>query len=304
MKVIIAGGSGLIGNALTRDFLARGHEVVIISRSLESTEARFPQIRVIGWEEKDLIDTISGSDAVINLAGASLAGTNPLKMRWTSKRKADILNSRLKSGEALTKAIRSSLEKPEVFFQASAIGYYGNLGEGIADETSPAGKDFLAEVCLAWENSTVRVEEMGVRRLVGRIGLVFSQEGGLFNLLQLPFRLYIGGQIGDGQQFLSWISLREVVSSIRFLIENPQAQGIYNLTSPAPVTNRDFSHKLGAAMRRPTWLPIPDFLLKLVLGEASTLALDGRQVMPKRLLEAGYQFLDNELDRYLPDLLK
>ena len=113
MKVIIAGGSGLIGNALTRDFLARGHEVVIISRSLESTEARLPQIRVIGWEEKDLIDTISGSDAVINLAGASLAGTNPLKMRWTSKRKVDILNSRLKSGEALTKAIRSSPEKTD-----------------------------------------------------------------------------------------------------------------------------------------------------------------------------------------------
>ena len=304
MKIIIAGGSGLIGSALTHDFLAGGHEVVVISRSQKATEARFPEIRVINWGKNRLIDTISGSDAVINLTGANLAGSNPLSMRWTAKRKAEILNSRLKSGAALTEALRSASEKPEVFFQASAIGYYGNLGQGITEETSPAGEDFLAEVCQAWENSTAQIEEMGIRRLIGRIGLVFSQEGGLFKLLKLPFSLYLGGQLGNGQQFISWISIRDIVSSVRFLIENTQAQGVYNLTSPTPVTNRDFSHKLGRAMGRPAWLPVPEILLKLILGEASSLALDGRQVMPKRLLEAGYQFLDNELDSYLPDLLK
>jgi uncharacterized protein (TIGR01777 family) len=133
--------------------------------------------------------------------------------------------------------------------------------------------------------------------------LVFSREGGLFNLLKLPFILFLGGQIGDGKQYLSWISIRDIVSSIRFLLDNPQFQGVYNLVSPNPLTNRDFSQLLGRSMSRPVWLPIPGIALKIALGEASTLALDGRQVMPKRLLDAGYQFIDNQLDHYLPDLL-
>ena len=303
MKVVIAGGSGLIGSALTHDLLPGGHEIVIISRSQKTTKDRFPTIHVIDWEKYNLIDAISGSNAVINLAGASLAGENPLGMRWTSKRKSEILNSRIQAGRALTEAIRHAADKPEVFFQASAIGYYGNIGPGFVDETDPAGADFLAEVCQAWEGSTSEIEQMGVRRLVGRIGLVFSREGGLFNLLKLPFTLFLGGQIGAGKQYLSWISIRDMVSSIRFLLENPQSQGVYNLVSPNPLTNRDFSQLLGRSMNRPVWLPIPEFALKISLGEASTLALDGRQVMPKRLLDAGYQFIDNQLDHYLPDLL-
>jgi uncharacterized protein (TIGR01777 family) len=303
MKVIIAGGTGLIGSALTESFIHAQHQVVIVSRFPESTQMRFPSARMIGWETETLIREISGSDAVINLAGASLSGSNPLDMRWTPKRKASILNSRVQAGKMLVEAIQKTDNKPEVFFQASAIGFYGNKGAGIVDESSSAGRDYLAEVCQAWEDSTSAIEEMGVRRLIGRIGLVFSQDSRMFKLLKLPFSLYLGGQIGDGTQFLSWISIQDVVSSIRFLIDNHQSQGAYNLVSPKPLTNRGFARVLGSSMGRPVWLPIPEFALKIILGEASTLALDGRQVMPKRLLDAGYQFKDNQLDKFLPAIL-
>ena len=303
MKVIIAGGTGLIGSALTESFIHAQHQVVIVSRFPESTQMRFPSARMIGWETETLIREISGSDAVINLAGASLSGTHLLDMRWTPKRKTSIMNSRVQAGAALAEAIQIADNKPEVFFQASAIGFYGNKGAGIVDESSPAGRDFLAEVCQVWEHSTSVIEEFGIRRLVGRIGLVFSRDGGLFNLLKLPFSLYLGGPIGDGTQFLSWISIQDVVSSIRFLIDNHQSQGAYNLVSPNPLTNLEFAQVVGSSMGRPVWLPIPEFALKIILGEASTLALDGRQVMPKRLLDAGYQFRDNQLDKLLPSIL-
>jgi uncharacterized protein (TIGR01777 family) len=303
MKVIISGGSGFIGSALTNSYLHDNHQVVIVSRFPAQPQKRIPSARLIGWETDSLVKEISTSDAVINLAGASLAGSSLLNMRWTQNRKESILNSRVQAGKTLVDAIQRAERRPEVFFQASAIGFYGNTGAGIVDESSPEGADFLAEVCQAWEDSTKRIEEIGVRRLIGRIGLVFSPSSGLFNLLKLPFSLYLGGQIGDGTQFLSWISIQDVISSIRFLIDHHQAQGAYNLVSPNPITNRTFAQLLGRSMRRPVWLPIPEFALKVTLGEASTLALDGRQVLPKRLLDAGYQFQDNLLEKYLTAIL-
>lgn len=300
MKVVISGGTGLIGSALADSFRADGHEVSIISRDPSSVNREY---NPISWDEYSLIEGLSGSDAVINLAGASLAGDNPLKMRWTKARKDSIIASRKEAGMKLVQAIRKLEHKPKVFIQASAIGYYGNLGHNRVDEDSEPGSDYLAEVCQKWEASTAEIEEYGVRRLVVRIGLVLSKSGGLFKLLSLPFQLFVGGRIGTGEQYLSWIHIQDVVNSIRYLIDNPQLQGNFNLSSPTPETNQVFSRMLGKKLRRPVWFPIPSPILKITLGEAATLALDGRPVFPARLTGAGYQFQYHDLDQCLIDLL-
>lgn len=300
MKILIAGGTGLIGTALGESLLAEGHNVGIISRSPDRVDQKY---RSVSWEESSLLKELEKTDAVINLAGASLAGEHLLKMRWTKKRKQSIISSRLETGEILSRAISKLERKPEVFVQASAIGYYGNQGLDSADENSGTGNDFLAEVCREWENSTADLEQLGVRRLVVRIGLVLSQSGGLLPLLALPFRLFAGGKVGSGSQYLSWIHIRDLVKSIQFLVDDPRLQGIYNLTAPNPETNFRFSHMLGKTLKRPVWLPVPTALLKAALGEASTLALEGRPVYPANLLEAGYQFSFTELEDCLEDLL-
>ncbi|MGB2963336.1 MAG: TIGR01777 family oxidoreductase [Anaerolineales bacterium] len=303
MKVIIAGGSGLIGSALSKSLLADGHQVLIISRKPGKTDQLPSGVKTIGWASEDLIRAISSADAVVNLAGASIAGSNPFRMRWTAKRKAEILESRLEAGAKLTKAIQAAGTKPEVLIQASAIGYYGNVDPELVDETSSAGDDFLAGVCQAWEGSTKDLETLGVRRVIIRIGLVFSQVGGLFQLLKLPFLFYLGGRIGSGNQYLSWIHIDDLVAAIRYLIANQFNQGVFNLTAPNPIQNRDFSQRLGKILTKPAWFPVPGFVLRLLLGEASTLALDGRQVYPTRLLDSGFGYRFDQLDFALRDLL-
>jgi uncharacterized protein (TIGR01777 family) len=240
---------------------------------------------------------------VVNLAGESLAGNNILKMRWTARRQKRIISSRTDTGRTLQSAILKSNQRPGVFIQASAIGFYGNTGSGQVDESFPAGDDFLSKVCLAWEDSTAGLEEIGVRRNVIRIGLVLSRNGGLLPLLALPHRLFVGGPLSTGTQFMSWIHLDDVVGSIQFLLENPDQHGTYNLTSPSPRTNREFSKILSEVLNRPSWFPVPAFALELALGDAATLALDGRSVYPTRLKEAGYQFTYTDLKPALQDLM-
>lgn len=300
MKILIAGGTGLIGSALAESLFSEGHKVGIISRTPASVHRDY---HPVSWDESSLLKELSGADAVINLAGASLAGDNPLQMRWTPKRKEAIISSRLSVGEKLTQAISKLDRPPQTFVQASAIGFYGNQGFENTDENSQPGSDFLAEVCQGWEASTSILEEMGIRRLVIRIGLVLSPKGGLLPLLALPFRLFIGGKIGSGNQYLSWIHIQDIVGSIKYLISDPKHQGIYNLTAPNPVTNRIFSELLGKTLHRPSWLPVPAPVLKIALGEAATLALDGKPVFPTKLLKAGYQFQFPDLDNCLNDLL-
>ena len=300
MNYLIAGGTGLIGSALAESLLEDGHEVRIISRTPNLVN---PRCRAVSWDESSLLEELAIADAVVNLAGASLAGKNPLQMRWTPKRKQAIISSRLAAGEKLVDAIRQLGRKPEVFVQASAIGYYGNQGSDPADENSPPGDDFLTDVCREWESSTADLEKMGIRRLVIRIGLVLSKRGGLLPLLALPFRLLVGGKIGSGNQHISWIHIQDTVKSIQFLINDPRHQGFYNLTAPNPETNQVFSRLVGHTLGRPVWLPIPSWVLKIALGEASTLALDGRPVYPARLLSAGYPFRYPDLENCLQDLL-
>jgi uncharacterized protein (TIGR01777 family) len=300
MRYLIAGGTGLIGSALAESLLADGHKVSIISRNPSIVN---PELRAVSWDESALLEELVTADAVVNLAGASLAGENPLQMRWTPQRKQAIISSRLAVGKKLVDAISQLGRKPEVFVQASAIGFYGNQGSDPADENSSPGHDFLAQVCREWETATADLEKIGVRRLVIRIGLVLSQRGGLLPLLALPFRLLVGGKIGTGNQYLSWIHIQDIVKSIQFLIDDPRHQGVYNLTAPNPETNQAFSQLMGNSLRRPVWLPIPSWVLKIALGEASTLALDGRPVYPTRLLKSGYQFQFPDLKGCLESML-
>jgi uncharacterized protein (TIGR01777 family) len=261
------------------------------------------QITYLGWEKKDLISAIENAHVVVNLAGTSIGGTNLLPRRWTENRKRKLIESRVKAGSLISTAINEAKNKPDIFVQASAIGYYGNTGGKVANENEPPGQDFLAEICQEWEGSTRNVEALGVRRLVIRIGLVFSNEGGLLRTLMLPFSLFLGGKIGTGKQYFSWIHIDDLVSSLIFLVENNNAGGVYNLTGPNPVQNQTFVEVLSQVMKKPGWFSVPGFALKILLGEAATLALDGRAVQPSRLLEEGYSFKYEQLMPALNDLI-
>jgi uncharacterized protein (TIGR01777 family) len=303
MKVIIAGGSGLIGQALSRKLIKNNHQVVIISRRPDQLDHLAAEIQTCSWDKEEIIPQISQADAVVNLAGASIAGQIPFGMRWTAERKQQILESRVNAGKALSAAINAAKRKPSVFIQASGIGAYGPRGDEFVDETTPYGDDFLAEVSRAWEASTKQTESLGVRRVVIRTGLVLSQRGGLFPLLKFPFQLFVGGRIGSGEQYLSWIHIDDEVNAIQYLIENPSAQGVFNLCAPIPVSNHEFAQQLGRVMNRPAFVPVPAFLLRLLLGEAATLALDGQRAFPRRLQEVGYQFRFERIEGALAALL-
>lgn len=299
MKVLISGGTGLIGSALTRSLMENNGKITLISRSPDKVN---PLLNPIPWDIDRISQEIESTDIVINLAGASIAGSSPLSMRWTAKRKSLIRNSRIQAGKTIQKAIQNATRKPELLIQASAIGYYGNQGDQPATEFSPPGDDFLADVCQVWEDSTSGVEELGVRRIVSRLGLVLSRDGGLLPLLTLPYRFYLGGPLGKGQQPMSWIHIDDIVRSFHYFINEGSTQGIYNLTAPIPVQNQVFSTALASSIDRPGWLRIPTTAIKFLLGEASTLATDGREVLPHRLLESGYEFLFSNIDNALNNL--
>lgn len=307
MKIIITGGSGLIGQALTKELIHGGHEVYILNRNPDQTIRQLPDATAVYWDGKtqgDWVNYVNGADAIINLAGESIAGKNLLNMRWTSKRKIQIRESRVNAGKVLVEAIRTVEDKPALLIQSSAVGIYGPLADQIVDENYPIANDYLAKVCVDWEKSTKEVESMGVRRVILRTGLVFSKDGGIFSLLKLPFSLFVGGTLGSGLQYLSWIHIDDVVEGVKFLIEDQKAVGIFNFSAPIPVSNKEFAKKMGKAMQRPSLIPLPSFVMKLALGEVSTLALDGQRVVPSHLLERGYQFKYKNLEDALVDLLQ
>ncbi|MDH3944671.1 MAG: TIGR01777 family oxidoreductase, partial [Anaerolineae bacterium] len=231
MRIVITGGSGLIGTALADHFLEKGQEVIILSRNPEYKKRSPAGAKLVEWDGREpgaWAQWVDGAEAVINLAGAGIAGDSPLRMRWTAKRKNTILESRVKAGEAVSAAIRSAKVKPKVLIQSSAVGIYGPRGDEIIDEGFPHGDDFLAEVCKQWETSTAPVEEMGVRRVVMRTGLVFAGRGGIFPLLKLPFSLFAGGPLGHGRQYLSWVHIEDIVQAVQHFIGNEHTQGVYN----------------------------------------------------------------------------
>jgi uncharacterized protein (TIGR01777 family) len=294
MRIIISGGSGMLGSMLSRELANEGHEVIILSRSPEKNRDRFGKgIQVVGWDGKTAAGwggLVEEADAIVNLTGENLAGDNLFPSRWTESRKRAILESRLQPGQALVEAVEQAKTKPKLLIQSSAVGFYGPRGdEKITEEAGPQD-DFLSQVCVQWEASTEPVEDAGVRRVVTRLGIILDEKQGSLPRMILPFLFFVGGPIGSGKQWISYISILDAVKAIRFLLANESAAGVYNVCTPNPATNREFEGAIGKVTSRPSWFPVPTFLMKLLFGEMSTVLLDGQRVLPERLLQAGFKF--------------
>lgn len=306
MRIIITGGTGMIGTALSEKLVASGHDVHVLSRNPDNYKGRLPAgVNAHQWDAKTSdgwLDLANGADAIVNLAGASIAGGSPA-YRWTDARKKVILDSRVNAGNAVMDAISKATDKPKALIQASAIGYYGSRNENKLTETAKPTDEFISDVVQKWEQSTVSAETQGVRRVVYRIGVVLSCEGGALPLITLPFKFMVGGPLGDGQQWFSWVHIDDVVNALHAAIEDARYSGTYNVTAPSPVTNATLANKVGLVMGRPALLPAPGPALRLILGEMSTTVLDGARVMPERLKHQGFQFRFTEIETALRDLL-
>lgn len=306
MRVIITGGSGLIGTALTERLAANSHEVIILSRTPKKVKDLPSGAKAVGWDAKTAAgwgDLVSGG-AVVNLAGENIKGNGLFPSRWTRRRKALIRQSRLDAGRAVVEAIRAATKKPALLLQASAVGYYGPRGDELLAETEPPGSDFLANLCKEWEASTQVVEAMGVRRVVLRTGIPLTLKDGALPLLVLPFRLFAGNWFGSGKQYYPWIHFDDYIAALQFLIENPKATGAYNLSAPNPVTNREFARTLGKVMHRPVLMSMPRFALEIAMGEVATVVMDGQRMIPKKLQEQGFKFKFGEFEAAARDILK
>ncbi len=271
MRIVIAGGGGLLGRILSAPLAAEGHEVVVLSRSPGRIRGLPPGARAEAWDGRTATGwapLVDGAGAVVNLTGENLAGG-----RWTEARKRRLRASRIEPGLALAQAIEQAREKPRVLLQASAIGYYGPRGEAVIDESTPAGSDFLARLCQDWEATTEPVEGMGVRRVVVRSAPVLAKNAVMLRLMSLPFYFFVGGPVAGGRHWFSWIHHADESGAMRFLLANETAHGPFNLAAPEPVRNASFARALGAALHRPSWFPTPGFLVRLVFGEMAEMVL-------------------------------
>ena len=295
MKVLIAGGSGFLGKSLTSSLKNDDHEVIILTRRAPRSKE---QIQWDGRTTSGWSHIVNDLDAVIHVTGFGLQ-----HWPWTRKQKQKFIDSRVIPGLALVSAIQNASRRPRVFLQSSGINRYGMQGEGIADESTPPAADFLAQITVLWESATEPLEALGVRRIITRNAIVLAKNGGMFPLMALPTRLFFGGRFGHGKQAVPWIHIADQVNAVRFLLENENAQGPYNLISPTPTSNAEFMRAIAKALHRPYWFHVPAFLLKLVLGEMSILLTEGRYSQPKRLIELGFQFQFGELESAMEDLL-
>ncbi len=282
MRVLIAGGRGFLGSALSQQLSISGHEVWTLTRGKPKSEneVQWDGIRPNNWAKR-----LEQVDAVVNLTGYGLE-----HWPWTTSRKRKFVNSRVQPGEALVSAIRSASHRPQAFVQISGINYYGAAGDGVADESSPAAEDFHAQLAVTWEAATQPVEDLGVRRAVARTAVVLASRGGLFPLMALPVRLYLGGPLGSGKQAVPWIHIEDEVRALQFLLEDAEASGPFNLVAPQATSNAAFMQAITRAARRSYWLRAPGWAMRMALGEMSTLVLEGRYSRPKRLEERGFAF--------------
>lgn len=299
MLTLILGGTGFIGAALCRELLAAGHEVAVISRSPARAEKAFGgRVRGLAWDGRgpgEWVALLGPDTALVNLAGENIAA------RWTERKMARILSSRVDAGRAVADAVRNAPQKPACLVQASAVGYYGpRPATEIVDESTASGQGFLARVCREWEDSSRAVEDLGVPRAVIRTGVVLGPGGALARMVS-PFRWFAGGPLGSGKQVLSWIHLADEVGAIRHILEH-RLSGAFNLTAPQPTDNASFSKALGRVLHRPSLLPVPGFALRLLYGRmADEALLSGQYAVPRALLDAGYAFRFDALDAALAD---
>ena len=303
MRVVITGGSGLIGRALARESGERGgtRRRHSDARSGPGGDAA-PGVRAARWDGRTAQGWVSLLDTRTPPSSIS-PGESIAQGRWTAEKKRRIRDSRVVSGQAVMDAIREAPVKPRVLIQGSAVGYYGGHGDEAVPEDTPPGRDFLAAVCQEWEASTAEAESLGVRRAVARTGIVLAREGGALPAMSLPFKMMIGGPIGDGRQWFPWIHVDDEVGALRFLLEREDARGAFNLTAPHPVTNRELTRTLARVLGRPGFLPAPGFALRLALGEMADSLLQGQRAVPSRLLELGYVFRWPDLEPALRNLL-
>ncbi len=287
MRLAIAGGTGFIGFALCTRLLEKGHFLTILTRR-PAPATISPSKKWQTWDGASpgaWEAALEGIDGIINLAGEPLA-----EKRWSEQQKKRIRDSRINATRALVTAISKARQKPRFLLNGSAIGYYGPHADEALSEEAEAGNDFLARVCREWESEARQAEDYGLRVIRLRTGIVLGETGGALAKMILPFKLFVGGTPGSGKQWMSWIQLEDEIGLIEFLIENPGAKGAVNATAPNPVTMREFSTTLGRVLRRPSWAPVPAFVLRLVLGEMSDMLLTGQRVLPAQAQKLGYRF--------------
>lgn len=283
MNVLISGGSGLLGTALTKSLLKDGHKVFILTRGAKV----IPDVQTIQWDGRTTMgwgQRMNEMDVVIHAAGTSLSS-----WPWTTSKKQAFMDSRLLPGLALVQAIREATRRPSLFVQLSGINHYGLKGD-LADESTPPGDDFPAQLTVKWEQATKAVEELGLRRLVLRTAPVLALKSPLMFLIALPVRLFFGGPIGTGRQAFPWIHVKDWVGGVRHLMAKDDSRGVYNMIAPVQTSLAEFIRELAAVLHRPYWFPVPAFLMRNVLGEMSVMILEGRFAQPKRLIESGYRF--------------
>jgi uncharacterized protein (TIGR01777 family) len=296
MKIAISGVTGLVGDALRASLVADGHEVIGLTR-----RESLPGITAVRW---DVVNgrfdasPLEGVAAVVHLAG------EPVAQRWTPARKEAIRESRLRSTSLLVEGLESLRDKPAVLVSASAVGYYGDGGDEELVETSPPGTGFLPDLCQEWEKTALAAQEIGIRTVCARTGIVLSTKGGALLKMLPPFKMGVGGPLGSGRQWMPWIHIDDMVGMLRFCIEETKATGPVNAASPSPTRNADFSRTLGRVLRRPAFFPAPAFALKLVFGQMSEVLLEGQRVLPARLQELGFRFQFPELEPALTDVIR
>jgi hypothetical protein len=296
MHILLTGGTGLIGRRLCHHWLAQGHRLTVLSRR-PADVARLCGAQVKGVESLQALGD-TPIDAVINLAGQPIA-----ERPWTGKRRKSLWASRITLTEQLVAWLESRDQRPEVLISGSAVGWYGDGGERELDERSqPVREDFASHLCMAWEETAQRAETLGIRVARVRTGLVLASEGGFLARLKLPFKLGLGGPIGDGRQWMPWVHIDDQIALIDFILHRSDASGPYNACAPMPVRNREFAHEFGRALHRPAFLPLPALLLRAGLGEMSNLLLGGQRARPTRLQEAGFVFRFETLPEALDEL--
>lgn len=293
MKVLIFGGAGFVGRNLTKELLANGYQVSVVSRNRQKTiNSLGDNVQVIEWDNISPLSSmyeLHEIDVVINLAGESIGNR-----RWSNLIKQEILTSRIRTTSAIVAAINNRTMQPKVLINASAVGYYGPRQDDKITELEKVGQDFLAGVCRAWEKEAYKVQNNFTRVVTLRIGVVLGNEGALKRMV-MPFKFFIGGPLGRGNQWLSWIHIQDLTSMIRFVIEHQEVIGPVNATAPTPVRMRDFSKVLGEVLKRPSWLPVHERLLKIALGQMAEMLLYGQRAIPEKILGAGFEFKFFEL---------
>jgi uncharacterized protein (TIGR01777 family) len=302
MRVLVTGASGMIGSALCNALLARGDEVVGLSRDPERARATNPTTRWFAWQatmERPPAGAFEGVDGVINLIGERIF------QRWTEAAKARIMESRRTATRNLVDAIAGLESRPSVLLSQSAVGYYGDHGEAIVDESTPPGDRFDSEVTVEWESAAQEVDGLGTRLVITRTGIVLDPAGGMLAQTLRPFRLGLGGPIGTGRQYMPWIHRDDEIAILLWALDNARVAGAVNATAPNPVTNREFSKALGRVLGRPAVMRVPTFALRTIFGpELTEVATDSQRVVPRRALDLGFDFRFPELEQALRDLLR